>query len=157
MVAVPAPVRRACGFTLLELLVVLALTGLLGSAVLLTMPTPRSAVTRDADALAAQLQRAQQEAIVTGRSVRVQLDASGYRFVQQSLDGWTAMHEVPFRPRQWHADVTLLLPRSDAVQWLRFDPVGQAEPAQLTLQGDGRRADIDIAMGGHIEVRHDAR
>ncbi|NLB58425.1 MAG: prepilin-type N-terminal cleavage/methylation domain-containing protein, partial [Gammaproteobacteria bacterium] len=67
------------GFTLVELMVVLAVVGLLGAVVLLTAPSPDAALRRDAETLATRLAQAQQEAILSTRALRVQADGAGYR------------------------------------------------------------------------------
>ena len=59
-----AKVRAAnrAGFTLVELLMVVAIIGLAAGAVVLSVPDPRPSVAEDAERFAARLSRAREEA-----------------------------------------------------------------------------------------------
>ena len=81
--------KRKAGFTLVELMVTIAVIGLAAGAVVLSMPDPRPAVGVEAEQFAARLARAREEAIMTNRPVAVEADASGYRFAQFDGTAWT--------------------------------------------------------------------
>ena len=68
-----AKVRAAnrAGFTLVELLMVVAIIGLAAGAVVLSVPDPRPSVAEDAERFAARLSRAREEAILSNRPVAV--------------------------------------------------------------------------------------
>ncbi|MEZ0470485.1 GspH/FimT family pseudopilin [Luteimonas salinilitoris] len=143
---------RGRGFTLVELMVVLAIVGLLGAAVVLTAPARGSALAADADALAARLLRAQQEAILGTRAVRVRADTRGYAFSVQRFDGWQPLADAPFRPATWSDGVAPELPRGQEAIEFRFDPIGTAEPVEIVLLQDGRRAGVTVDATGGVEV-----
>lgn len=145
--------RLSAGFTLVELMVVLAVAGLLGAVVLLTAPSPEAALRRDADTLAARLSQARQEAILSTRALRVRADDAGYRFLIARSGGWQPLSGPPFAPADWSPDVTPVLDAGDQPAWFAFDPIGTAEPVALVL-GDGSgslQVRVDAAGGVRVE------
>lgn len=152
-----APRSGARGFSLVELLVVVAMLGLLAGAVALTIPPPRAAALDEADALAAQLLRAREEAILGGRAVEVELDAGGYRFAVRGLAGREVLSGPPLGERAWPPGVQLRLHGGRERQVLRFDPTGTAEVATIELSGDGARARLTVDLAGAVDVHATAR
>lgn len=143
---------RAAGFTLVEMLVVLVIVGLLGTAVLLTAPVGQDPLVQASERLGAQLVRARDEAILGARAVEVTLDARGYGFAVERLDGSQPLQVRPLQDTAWPDAVALLLPRGTERAIVRFDPIGAAEPATLLLTSDGRRARIDVDGAGAVHV-----
>lgn len=141
---------RPRGFTLVELLVVLALAGLLGAAVLLTVPGETQGFTREADRLAARLVRARQEAILGARAVVVTVDAGGHAVARRGPDGWVPLDVAPFAPVPW-ASGTAPVPADTAMRF-HFDPTGAAEPAVLGLAHGGVRIDIAVDVHGEVDI-----
>ncbi|MBW8310856.1 MAG: GspH/FimT family protein [Rhizobium sp.] len=148
--------KRAAGFSLVELLVVLAVLGLLGGAVLLTAPAAGARVGDQADQLAAHLQRAREEAVLGNRAIALRVDAGGYRFLQRRLEGWTELSASPFQPREFPEGVAVRFPGDRGHARFEFDPLGTATPAALVLSGDGRALRITLDDTGEVAV-HAAR
>ena len=144
--------KRAAGFTLIELLVVVALIGLATTAVLLTLPDGDAALYRQADTFGVNLKRAQEEAILAGRTVQVGVDAAGYRFSRQHFDRWEPIAEAPFNAREWSDGTRLLLPQQQQRIGFRFDPTGAAEPQELTLSRGVTRVRIAIDPAGKVQI-----
>jgi general secretion pathway protein H len=150
---VRAAAGAAAGFTLVELMVVLAILALAGSAVALTLPGPGAALDRQAQRLGSHLVRAREEAILGTRMVELVAGPDGYRFGQQRFGGWQPLQEGPFAPVAWDEDVRPRFAHQPARASFRFDPVGGAQPQALVLD-DGRRR-LRVAVDGHGRVRID--
>src|SRR3546814_5608146 len=71
-ISIPANSDHApqSGFTLVELMVVVAIIGFVSAAVVLAMPDPRGRVIDDADRFAARVAAARDEAVITARPMR---------------------------------------------------------------------------------------
>lgn len=88
------------GFTLVELMVVIAIIGVAAGAVVLSMPDPRPTLAVEAERFAARLTLAREEVVMTNRPVALRADAAGYGF--ESFDGavWTPLTGV-LAPKAW--------------------------------------------------------
>ncbi|HYD28164.1 GspH/FimT family pseudopilin [Brevundimonas sp.] len=143
--------RRACraGFTLVELLMTVAIIGLAAGAVVLSVPDPRPSVEQDAERFAARLSRAREEAVLTNRSVAVEATAAGYGF--SAFDGaeWSPLSDGPFGPEAWSAGVSVSPAGPVRVV---FDPTGVAEPATITLSRDGHASRITVDGAGEVAI-----
>ena len=144
--------RQARGFTLVELVVALAVIGLAGATVALTLPSSDDLLARDADTFAARLGHARDEAILGMRAVEVAVTARGYAFSRRRLDGWEPLGGRGFETVDWTpGTVPALPPRLSRVSF-RFDPTGATEPARLVLSREGRQARIVVDDGGTVTV-----
>lgn len=107
-----APAR---GFTLIELMVVIAIIALGSAVVGLALPDPQArALTRDAQRLAALLEAARAQSRVAGVAVRWQPTSDGFAF--EGLPPG-----APSLPRHWLDRQTVAL--GNAPVWLGPDPV----------------------------------
>ena len=137
------------GFTLVELLMVVAIIGLAAGAVVLSVPDPRPSVAQDAERFAARLSRARDEAILSNRPVAVETTPAGYAFTVFDGAAWSPLSDGPFGPETWQPGTTLA--PSEPVR-LVFDPTGVAEPATVTLTRDGRRRTVTVDGAGEVRL-----
>lgn len=142
------------GFTLVELLAVLAVIGMAGAAVALTLPADSGLLDREAARFGARLVHAQEEAILGTRAIEVTATIAGYGFTRQDFDRWQPLDERPFGNVLWSEGTTARLPRGQDQVTFRFDPTGAASEQSLTL--DRGEAARQIAVDAAGKVRIDA-
>lgn len=141
----------ARGFTLVELMVVLAILALAATAVVLTMPGEEQGVRREADRLAARLAAARDVAVIEGRSVAVHLAPSGYGFERRVEGVWQALPGRAFAQRAWPPGVTFATADGQGAARILFDRVGTSPAAQaVTLTGGGARAIVRVSATGEV-------
>ena len=143
--------RGRAGFSLVELMVVVALVGLAATAVVLTLPDPRGRLDDEAARLAARLSLARDEAVLSGRATAVRLDADGYAFLRRTGGSWGALDEPLLGPMTWDEGTRLVLDRAETLV-VAFDPLGTSEPARLRLMRDGRSVGVSVAASGEVRL-----
>ena len=139
------------GFTLVELLVVVAIIGLASAAVVLAWPDPRGSLQTEAERFAARARAAQDDAIVEARDVALDVTRDGYGFEERRDGRWQAMTDRPFEPRRWAEGAQAVVGQAGHARAV-FDPTGIADPLNVTLLRDGSRMNVTIAMDGTIRV-----
>ena len=152
--AATAEARRSSdgerGFTLVELMVVLAIMALAATAVVLTIPGNEQAVRSEADRLAARLAAARDVAVIEGRSVAVNFAPSGYGFERRIKGAWEPLPGRAFQQRNWPADIRFASGNGAAARVL-FDRVGTSPtPQAITLTGGDAREVIRVSATGEV-------
>jgi general secretion pathway protein H len=154
-----SPGRRVCGFTLLELLVVMVIAGLtLGMVSFNAMPSERKILQNESQRIAILLQMARDEAIVRNRPIAFQVDGQGYRFLIREENVWSALTQDDLlRERQFqHPPLTVSIDSANSTpeQVMRVvfgrEPVDR--PFVLTLATGDSRASIRADGIGHFVV-----
>lgn len=150
--------RRAAGFTLLEMMVVLVIAGILVSLTSMTMTrNPRTDLNEEAQRLALLFESAGDEAQVRARPIAWQPVEGGFRFDQRTEDGWRPLRDDLLKPRQWEGGVTgvtISYPGSDAQSnRVVFGTEAIDAPVRVTLFSSVGSATIVGSGNGRYEVR----
>ena len=139
---------RSYGFTLLELVVVIAILGVVAGLVSLSAaPAEHRRVDEELDRLAALFRLAHDEARISGQTITWEADAKGYRFV--TVDGVRGQADAddPLRPRHWAFQV-----RSVQAPILAFGREPLMVPARMHLQTSTDDLTLEINTFGEMTV-----
>lgn len=135
------------GFTLVELMVVIAILAVLTTAVMFAIPDPRGRLIDDADRFAARTKAARDDAILQSRDMRVRLTATGYSVERRRQGLWQSQTEKPFAPAAWSSGTN-----ASGAPAIVFDATGATAPATVTLARDSERVVVTISGNGAIHV-----
>ncbi|MGB7406306.1 MAG: prepilin-type N-terminal cleavage/methylation domain-containing protein [Pacificimonas sp.] len=143
--------RSERGFSLAELMVVLAIVGLSAAVVLIAWPSDRGAVRSEAEQLGAKLLAARDNALFTQNETAAIIEPSGYRFETRRGADWTPASVRALRPNLWDNDVAPLLTGGER-QRLRFDATGLTDAAEIVLTNGDARASVIVDGAGGVRV-----
>lgn len=139
------------GFTLVELMVVLAILGLAATAVVLTIPGEGRTVRHEADRLAARLAAARDIAVVEGRGVAVNFAPSGYGFEHRVASVWQPLPGRAFAQRNWPSDVHFARSDGRGAARIQFDRIGTSPtPQTIILSGGDAREVVRVSATGEV-------
>lgn len=139
------------GFTLVEMMVVLAIVGLMTAVVVVNLPSSESTLARESERLAARLLAARDHAILANRETSAILNARGYRFVERQGKTWKPLDDEPLAEAAWRGGTTPSLPENGELR-VSFDSVGMSEAQSLTLMNDDRRTVVRVLGSGEVRV-----
>jgi len=162
---------RQAGFTMVEILAALAIMGMMASVVVMTLPGDDRAFRNEVKQLAARLEMAAEESIVTGRSLGFAISNDGYSFQQISNGAWAEIEQNRvFGRHDWSGatfvdfDRSTFFPREEeetedseaktVTPLMSFDPTGLAAQfsirlergeSRYVLRGEGREVEMSDA------------
>lgn len=176
----PGAARRAAGFTLLEVLVVVVIIGILTSMAVISVNVLGGdhEMEQEAERLQAILLQTREDAVLQSRDIGLRLDETGYEFL--AYDGrfarWNAVEDDPLlRARSMPEGLRLSLRLEDRnVQLKPRQPATERDPIQpqVILQASGELVPFDVGFArdgtdqkrrvsgtieGRIEVHDEAR
>ena len=151
-VAQSRPERHAqAGFTLVELMVVLAVMGLLAGVAVWRWPAGGDKARADAFALATRIAAVRDSAIVGGRPIAFVVEPSGYRFEVRERTGWVPSKEPNLRNKSWSRGVSVSAP--GGTTRTRFDAIGLPDrPSTMRLRSGATATEIRILADGEVKV-----
>lgn len=141
---------NARGFTLIELLIAIVLIGLMSSMAMLAMGNADHSQQQqlEIERLAKLLELAEQETMIRGESIGLELVAQGYRFLSPAKGKWQPENnDALFKQRDLPAGMRLALTLDDKPVYLpkRFGGKVHPEP-QIVFTPDGASAVFQIAL-----------
>jgi general secretion pathway protein H len=138
------------GFTLVELMIVIALIGLATAAVVWALPDPRGRLVDEAERFAGRAKAAHDLAIAGARPVSLWVSATGYGFDERRGGAWVAIGDKPLRVAQWGQGTRARITGRERVI---FDPTGLVEhPLAVRIERDNATTAITIAGDGGVKV-----
>lgn len=142
------------GFTLVELMVVIALMALAAGAVVATLGSPGGGPTHAATRFASRLAATRDEAIVSGRPMNAWISASGYGFEQFRQGRWHPVSAKPFQAENWPDGISVNMSEDEQGRArARFDNLGMVDSAMtIQLVGGGQTAIVKVAANGDVAV-----
>jgi general secretion pathway protein H len=139
------------GFTLVELMVVLAVLALAATVVILTIPGSNARVAQEADRLAVRIASLRDLAIVEGRPMALVVSPSGYAFERREASGWTALPGRGYARHDWPTGIRLSQPAGAAPLRVTFDTIGMTSArTSLSISDDETTARISVSATGEV-------
>ncbi len=105
---------KQSGLTLVEILVALAIIGLLAGVVILTLPAEQSTTRQQAFELGRQMKAAYELSVTAGQLVAMDVTETGYEFQLYGRDGWQLLVVPGSRPESLSSDRETLFDLSGA-------------------------------------------
>ncbi|MDB5688364.1 MAG: ral secretion pathway protein [Sphingomonas bacterium] len=139
------------GFTLVELMVVMAIIGLGAGVAVLTMPDARGDLKTDAERFAARVRGAQDAAVIEARDIALTLRPDGYSFSRYSSGRWVPIATKPFAPQRW-AEGTQAIVGDGGTARVTFDTTGSGTPVDVVLVRDEQSVRIHVGGDGTVRV-----
>ncbi|MDT4288351.1 type II secretion system minor pseudopilin GspH [Methylomonas sp. MO1] len=138
------------GFTLIELLIAMVLIGVMSSMAMLAMGNADHSKQQqlEVERLAKLLELAEQEAMIRGESIGLELVGQGYRFLSPTQGKWRPENtDAVFRQRDLPAGMTLALTLDEKPVYLtkHFGSKVHPEP-QIVFTPDGAADAFQIAL-----------
>jgi len=149
----PRVMKRARGFTLLELLVAIVVAGVMVGIVSLSVGGFDRSLRFEAERLAQLLALAREEAQLRGAPIRFESDDESYRFFVWRERGWRVLaDDRDLRARRWEQPTELGIERADGRREIEFGLDQVDAPFVIRLRRNGEEVAIAANGMGLFEV-----
>ena len=160
--------RAQAGFTLIEVLVVVAIAAILAALVVLRLGTWSSGAEpeRQLEKLAALIDFQCEQALFQSRARGIRLSREGYDFWQATAQGWAPLPgDETSRARAWRGEVdidlvvedrSVALEEAPASPQLVCQPLGELTSFNLSIRSGSRAAALIGSPGGQLAVETEA-
>ncbi len=146
------PKAHSGGFTLVELMVVLFIIGLAGSAIILTVRSSSGNIGSQASIFAARVAALRDQAVLEARPFAIWVRRSGYGFEERVNGNWQPLVRKAFKTTNWEQPAMAQLSGSQS-QRIAFDGNGLPNaPMAVVLASNGRLVRISINSAGDVNV-----
>ena len=142
----PNRASNQAGYSLVEVMVVLAVIALLAGAAALMLPSGTPAAQRAADRLSLDLMRAERAAITSGDFIGLTVTGEGYAFSRFDGETWQASEPGGLRAVRLGDEVRLLIEAEGAPAYW-FDPTGVNGEARFVLDDGEHRVTVAFVNG----------
>ena len=143
------------GFTLVEVLCVLAVLALTMSVVIFNMPTPKSDLEKQAELLTGQLNALAQDGLVSGSVTAAGFSKEGYALYAFENSEWTervsAEWEDSYRLSLTRTSAKLEMPKTTEPIMV-FQPTGLSTPFELTLSDRDMSYTVSTSGDGRVDL-----
>lgn len=141
------------GMTIIEVLMVVFIIGLAAGIVVLTIPQRPTQEQAAAQAFAKLVRDAQDQAILTGQPVGLDVSNTSFRLVQWRRNQWLPYTRPQLLPNRLEIEQRTEQPdQPEGWPELVFDPTGIVQPAEFRLRGRGERIDIVLNERGEVDL-----
>ena len=162
------------GFSLVEILVVLALAAMVAGIVVINAPPGRSDIRRTAERLAARLDFAAEDAVTEGALIGMRLGETGYSFYRYERGEWKEDVAPRLNAENFPADFSVAVTREAAAKKnepeirrpddrrredekiirpdLRFLPTGETTPVTVVFKDRRESWRVTLDGSGHVDV-----
>ena len=141
------------GFTLVEMMVVLALIGLASAAVVLTMPAPGGGARAEATRFAARVAALRDRSVIEGRTHGVWVTASGYGFERRGAEAWLPLEDGRLSRADWRGGTAVTVDGAPQGR-LSFNRVGLPDrPMRVDFRAGDAGAAVVVDAAGEVAVR----
>lgn len=149
--------KRHSGFTLIEVLVVVAIVAVMAGTVSLSFLGGESRSLRhEADRLAVLLRAAREQSVLENRPIIVAFERNGYRFLTTGLVGdLQTINDDPFRSRRLPNGISFGAINVSGTTGLSeprlvFSPTGEATPTVCELMLGAEQALVRVQLDGIV-------
>jgi general secretion pathway protein H len=148
-------ITKDSGFTLVEILCVLVVIGLMSSVVILSIPTPKSNLEKQATLLSGQLNALAQDGLIRGTVNAAGFSKEGYALYSFENSEWTQRASGEwgdnYRLSFTRASARLEMPKTtDPI--IMFQPTGLSTPFELTLSDRDAKYALKTDGDGRVDL-----